>query len=178
MTFRLSSRGQQITTCQLSRAHCFNKYAFIEAQLQLFIYSTIYGCSCPRGNNCNKGGVILQLKMFTIKVLSKNFTVTKSLLTPTAETQTVVQPLLLRTGRHSMTEKLGWPRSALASGFSLTILPTLAPSYNTPGNATLPRRGPCCFHLTLLPDVRFFPKSTNLWSCSAWVNSFQGGWVS
>lgn len=71
MTFRLSSRGQQITTCQLSRAHCFNKYAFIEAQLQPFIYSTIYGCSCPRGNNCNKGGVILQLKMFTIKVLSK-----------------------------------------------------------------------------------------------------------
>lgn len=127
MTFRLLIRGQQITTCQLSRAHCFNKYAFIEAQLQLFIYSTIYGCSCPRGNNCNKGGVILQLKMFTIKVLSKNFTVTKNLLTPAAETQTVVQPLLLRTGRHSMTEKLGWPRSALASGFSLTILPTLAP---------------------------------------------------
>lgn len=112
MTFRLLIRGQQITTCQLSRAHCFNKYAFIEAQLQLFIYSTIYGCSCPRGNNCNKGGVILQLKMFTIKVLSKNFTVTKNLLTPAAETQTVVQPLLLRTGRHSMTEKLGWPRSA------------------------------------------------------------------
>ena len=99
MTFRLSSRGQQITTCQLNGAHCFNKYAFIEAQLQPFIYSTIYGCSCPRGNNCNKGGMILQLKMFTIKVLSKNFTVTKSLLTPTAETQTVVQPLLLRTGK-------------------------------------------------------------------------------
>lgn len=50
--------------------------------------------------------MILQLKMFTIKLLSKNSTVTKSLLTPAAETQTVVQPLLLRTGRHSMTKKL------------------------------------------------------------------------